>query len=94
MVLKRKKGLEKTVPLAESRGFEPPVPLSGYTAFREPHLKPLGQLSVCTLAPYQYNTIISFLEGQFFIVLPFILYYNKKDYGHDYFHIGDNSCDL
>ncbi len=26
-------------------GFEPTVPL-GHTAFREPHLKPLGQLSV------------------------------------------------
>lgn len=28
----------------ESMGFEPTVPF-GHTAFREPHLKPLGQLS-------------------------------------------------
>lgn len=30
--------------ITESMGFEPTVPF-GHTAFREPHLKPLGQLS-------------------------------------------------
>lgn len=32
---------------AESKGFEPSVGIS-HTAFREPHLKPLGQLSTKT----------------------------------------------
>lgn len=58
--------------ITESTGFEPAVPFAGYTAFREPHLKPLGQLSIkldgynlyiISQVVYFANKLLYFVQG-------------------------------
>ena len=44
-------------------GFEPTVPFWGYTAFREPHLKPLGQLSVSARLAMPCSSIIPLIKN-------------------------------